>query len=103
LLPSQLTTTGCWAWRAGAPFRKGLGQGMKSRYSRNAVSFVLVALIWTLTARGEDYPKPVASQEVPEYVWEQVTAKAPFAPRDGAGALTFQGRMWFLGGWNPGD
>ena len=27
--------------------------------------------------------------------------KAAFAPRDGAGALTFAGRMWLLGGWNP--
>src|SRR5712692_2677339 len=42
-------------------------------------------------------------QEVPEYTWQQVTAKAAFAPRDGAGALTFQGRMWLIGGWNPGD
>lgn len=44
-----------------------------------------------------------ASQEVPSYRWTQVTAKATFAPRDGAGALTFQGKMWFLGGWNPSD
>jgi len=28
---------------------------------------------------------------------------APFAGRDGAGALTFQGKMWLLGGWNPLD
>jgi hypothetical protein len=26
-----------------------------------------------------------------------------FLPRDGAGALTFQGKMWLLGGWNPVD
>jgi hypothetical protein len=26
-----------------------------------------------------------------------------FRPRDGAGALTFEGKMWLLGGWNPGD
>lgn len=45
---------------------------------------------------------PCLSAE-PEYVWQQVTPKAAFAPRDGAGALTFQGKMWFLGGWNPGD
>jgi len=45
----------------------------------------------------------VPSQEVKEYAWTQVTSKAPFAPRDGAGALTFNGKMWFLGGWNPGD
>lgn len=44
-----------------------------------------------------------AAQDVPTYVWELVTAKAPFAPRDGAGALTLNGRMWLLGGWNPGD
>lgn len=37
------------------------------------------------------------------YRWEQVTPQAAFAPRDGAGALTYQGRMWLLGGWNPGD
>lgn len=45
----------------------------------------------------------IPSQEVKDYAWVQVTAKAAFAPRDGAGALTHQGRMWFLGGWNPGD
>jgi hypothetical protein len=39
----------------------------------------------------------------PEYEWQQITSKAAFAPRDGAGALTYQGKMWFLGGWNPGD
>ncbi len=39
----------------------------------------------------------------PQYEWQQVTAKAAFAPRDGAGALTYHGKMWFLGGWNPGD
>lgn len=42
-------------------------------------------------------------KDVPQYEWTQVTAKADFAPRDGAGALTLHGKMWFLGGWNPGD
>jgi len=37
------------------------------------------------------------------YRWEQITVTAPFAPRDGAGALTLDGKMWLLGGWNPGD
>ncbi len=37
------------------------------------------------------------------YTWKCVTECAPFAPRDGAGALTFKGRMWLLGGWNPRD
>lgn len=45
----------------------------------------------------------VPSQEVKEYRWTQVTKEAAFAPRDGAGALVFKGRMWLIGGWNPGD
>ncbi len=32
-----------------------------------------------------------------------MTASAPFAPRDGAGALVFDGAMWLIGGWNPRD
>ncbi len=36
-----------------------------------------------------------------EYEWSKVTMNAEFAPRDGAGALSYQGRMWLLGGWNP--
>lgn len=36
-----------------------------------------------------------------EYEWVKVTMNAQFAPRDGAGALSFQGKMWLIGGWNP--
>ena len=39
----------------------------------------------------------------PAYRWVNVTMKAPFTPRDGAGALTFNNRMWLIGGWNPRD
>ena len=42
------------------------------------------------------------SGDVP-YTWVNVTMDAPFAPRDGAGALVHKGRMWLLGGWNPRD
>lgn len=45
----------------------------------------------------------VASRQVKGYRWVRVNERAAFAPRDGAGALTFRGRMWLLGGWNPGD
>lgn len=41
--------------------------------------------------------------DVPEYRWVQVTENAAYAPRDGAGALVFAGKMWLLGGWNPND
>ncbi len=37
------------------------------------------------------------------YRWTKVTENAPFAARDGAGALAFNNRMWLLGGWNPTD
>jgi hypothetical protein len=43
------------------------------------------------------------SRAVPEYQWVQVLMPGPFAPRDGAGALTYQGKMWLIGGWNPAD
>ena len=46
-------------------------------------------------------PSQVNAQ--PDHQWEQVTAQAAFAPRDGAGALVFQNKMWLIGGWNPGD
>ena len=34
-----------------------------------------------------------------EYKWTKVTDAAAFCPRDGAGAATYQGKMWILGGW----
>lgn len=42
-----------------------------------------------------------ADDDVPQYEWKNITMTAKFAPRDGAGALSFKGRMWLLGGWNP--
>lgn len=45
----------------------------------------------------------IPSQEVAGYEWTNVTEHADFAPRDGAGALTFKSRMWLIGGWNPRD
>lgn len=44
-----------------------------------------------------------ASQAVPNYGWERMTAAAPFPGRDGAGALVLGERMWLLGGWRPDD
>ena len=45
----------------------------------------------------------MSAPEVPRYEWVEVNGNAAFAPRDGAGALVFGGKMWLLGGWNPGD
>lgn len=44
-----------------------------------------------------------SAQETPLYRWVNVTKQAAFAPRDGAGALVYKGKMWLLGGWNPSD
>ena len=42
------------------------------------------------------------SHGISEYAWVNVTNNAAYAPRDGAGALVYKGKMWLLGGWNPG-
>lgn len=34
------------------------------------------------------------------YTWQRVADDAPFGPRDGAGGITFNGKMWLIGGWN---
>lgn len=39
----------------------------------------------------------------PAYVWEKVTLDAEFKPRDGAGAIVHDGKLWLIGGWNPRD
>jgi hypothetical protein len=59
----------------------------------------VTCLVWILVAglTAEQLP----AQQSPEYEWELITLKADFAPRDGAGALSFRDRMWLLGGWNP--
>jgi len=44
-----------------------------------------------------------SSRDDPDYRWVNVTQDAAYAPRDGAGALVFDGKMWLLGGWNPND
>lgn len=45
----------------------------------------------------------IAMSTTPNYQWVEVSPHAAFAPRDGAGALVFAGKMWLLGGWNPKD
>jgi len=57
---------------------------------------LFVAILLSVSALpGEAADRPV------EYEWVNVTNSAAFAPRDGAGALTYRGQMWLIGGWNP--
>jgi hypothetical protein len=48
-------------------------------------------------------PDLLAGKQGAKYRWVCVTMNAPFAPRDGAGLLSFNGKLWLIGGWNPGD
>lgn len=68
----------------------------KQRYRQGRFPLALL-MCGLLLGAGE-----TEAQNMP-YRWELVTMKAPFAARDGAGALSLQGTMYLLGGWNPGD
>lgn len=59
------------------------------------LGFVVLLATWCSAAPADD--------SEPRYEWVRVTTKAAFAPRDGAGALVLNGRMYLLGGWNPDD
>jgi hypothetical protein len=48
--------------------------------------------------------KPVAPWYAPVYTWTEVTQRAAFLGRDGAGALVLNGKAYLLGGWRgPGS
>ena len=68
---------------------------------RSPIRWVVTCLLVTLLGSLDSATS--AAEPVPTYRWEPVTLKAPFAARDGAGALVYKKRMWLLGGWNPGD
>ena len=57
-------------------------------------------LLFVLTVLGL---APCRVGQAEDYVWINITDKAAYAPRDGAGAVVFQDRMWLIGGWNPSD
>lgn len=72
---------------------------------RGATGATYVArVIWSDDQQAAASRRPTEhSAAQPQYAWTQVTDQAAYAPRDGAGALTFGDRMWLLGGWNPSD
>jgi hypothetical protein len=67
----------------------------------NAITFLAVSLSIILLGVPGTRLIVAAADAPPSYEWKQITMTAEFAPRDGAGALSFRGRMWLLGGWNP--
>jgi lysophospholipase L1-like esterase len=75
------------------------GDDARRRGATGAV--YLARVIWPSTP-GDRQTRTEPAQGA-AYQWINVTHEAAYAPRDGAGALTFHGRMWLVGGWNPGD
>lgn len=43
----------------------------------------------------------IQAAEIPADEWQPITMTAPWAAREGAGLLSYQGKRWLLGGWNP--
>ncbi|NLF17943.1 MAG: hypothetical protein GX595_11905, partial [Lentisphaerae bacterium] len=57
-----------------------------------------------LSAFGQEEPAGTHGKDATmPYTWIRITENAAFAPRDGAGAVVWSGKMWLLGGWNPRD
>lgn len=54
-------------------------------------------VLYTVTT--EDRTVRVYTVAVIVQRWIPATTNAEFTPRDGAGALSFQGKLWLLGGW----
>lgn len=44
--------------------------------------------------------KPLQLQVYQQYRWGKVSDTVPWSPRDGAQLLSFQDKLWLLGGWN---
>ncbi len=63
------------------------------------VTFILEFVLPTTTIIRNKHAPYVE----PAYQWINATMSAPFAARDGAGGLSYHGKMWLLGGWNNAD
>jgi hypothetical protein len=48
-------------------------------------------------------PHQGSASSKPEYEWTKVNLEAPFCARDGLGVLSYKGKLWVIGGWNPDD
>jgi len=60
----------------------------------------------TVEVRVSDYTDPTLTQSsgtfiVSEYEWLEAASSLPFNAKDGSGLVSFQNKMWLLGGWDP--
>jgi hypothetical protein len=54
-----------------------------------------------VAANDDSVAREIGPFYISEYHWQEVNTNCPWLPRDGAGLLVFQEKMWLLGGWNP--
>jgi hypothetical protein len=60
----------------------------------------------TVEVRVSDFTNHAITQSsgvlsVSEYDWVEVAGTLPFNAKDGSGLVSFQNKMWLLGGWDP--
>ena len=60
----------------------------------------------TINVRVSDFTNTSLTESsgaftVSEYDWVEVASTLPFNAKDGSGLLSFQGKLWLLGGWDP--
>lgn len=82
------------------PIVRGARQGCRPDRTRPALWFSILVGVCLQGICSNPQPGMAAA---PQYRWRNVTMKAAWAPRDGAGAVVFDNKMWLLGGWNPPD
>jgi len=71
--------------------------------SNKFIQLLMVISIIAVSGIAGERSGNMACAAQPQYAWQNVTNSAAFAGRDGAGALVYNGKMWLLGGWNPGN
>lgn len=69
---------------------------------RYGVEFHLTSDFGVVTPKGrvETIDVPLSPSQKKAYDWAKVANNAPFGPRDGAGGIVHNGKMWLIGGWN---
>ena len=76
---------------------RGEYRRFRARYALGCAT--LLSLLSGFGGRGSDLAPAPPAPVIHTYPWSQMTPRAAFAGRDGAGLLAFNSRLWLLGGW----
>lgn len=69
-------------------------------YLPNHKSDHVIIRLSDLSSNTSITPRLSKPFSISPYYWNDVTTNARFSPRDGAGALVLNDRLWLIGGWN---